>query len=128
SELDRAEAVVREDVDQIFGVYRLNEFDRAGDPLTQPRAFNYWRPQPGGSGTSLAGNPRRVKGLRVGLGRGVPVVIVASAGENIITLGALAKPRVFFSDSAASADAIAGTSAPQPVKTYYYAIVGVDVF
>jgi hypothetical protein len=125
---DRAEAVISEDVDKIFGVYRASEFDGSGNPLNQPRAFNYWRPQADGSGTDLAAGPRRVKGLRVGLGRGAPIVVVARVGGNTRAFGALKTGRISFSDSAADADAVGGTHSPQPSTTYYYAIVAVDIF
>ena len=36
-----------------YGLAQL-EFDAGSDPLNQPRAFNYWRPQANGSGTDLA--------------------------------------------------------------------------
>jgi len=124
---DRAEIPLPEETEQIFGVYRLSEFNAAGNPVNQPGAFNYWRPV--AKGSTLAAAPRRVKGLRVGLGRGVPVVVVAQiAGANQL-LGTLQSRRISFIDEAGSADAIAGTTPPQSASTtYYYAVVAVDIF
>jgi hypothetical protein len=125
---DRAEAVVPEKVNKIFGVYRTSEFDAGSDPLNQPRAFNYWRPQTDNSGTNLEVASRGVKGLRVGLGRGQPVVVVARSGGSTRVFGALATRRISFTDSATSADAIAIMHPPKPATTYFYAIVAVDIF
>ncbi|HEY1269143.1 MAG TPA: hypothetical protein VGH16_17925, partial [Candidatus Binatia bacterium] len=111
---------------QIFGVYRLSEFDRGADPLNQPGAFNYWRPVPKGSTIGTA--PQRAKGLRVGLGRGVPVVLVAEVNGNVTSIGAIGSRRLSFTDEAASPQAIAGTTEPAPGKTYYYIVVAVDIF
>jgi len=124
---DRAEIRLPDDTQEIFGVYRLSEFNAAGSPLNQPGAFNYWRPV--AKGSTLAAAPRRVKGLRVGLGRGVPVVVVAQIGGATQSLGTLQSLRISFADKSGNADAIAGTTPPQPApKTYYYAIVAVDIF
>jgi hypothetical protein len=124
---DRAEISLPDETEKVFGVYRLSEFNAAGDPLVQPGAFNYWRPVPKGS--TLAAGPRRVKGLRVGLGRGVPVVVVAQIGGVTQSLGTLQSRRISFVDKAGSADAISGTTPPQPSPTtYYYAVVAVDIW
>jgi hypothetical protein len=124
---DRAEIPLPDDTEEIFGIYRLSEFNSAGSPLNQPGAFNYWRPVPKGS--TIATAPRRVKGLRVGLGRGVPVVVVAQIGGATQALGTLQSRRISFVDKAGNADAIAGTTPPQPApRTYYYAVVAVDIF
>jgi hypothetical protein len=123
---DRAEIPLPDDTTKVFGVYRLSEFDSAANPQNQPGAFNYWRPVPKGS--TLANGPKRAKGLRVGLGRGVPVVVVGEINGNVTTLGAVASRRFSFTDEAGSAEAIAGTAEPAPAKTYYYAVVAVDIF
>jgi hypothetical protein len=124
---DRAEVLMPDNTEEILGVYRLSEFNSAGSLFNQPGAFNYWRPVPKGS--SLAAAPRRVKGLRVGLGRGVPVVVVAKIGGATQSLGTLQSRRISFVDKAGTANAIAGTMPPQPApKTYYYAVVAVDIF
>ena len=123
---DRAEIPLPDETQQIFGVYRLSEFNAAGNPLNQPGAFNYWRPV--AKGSTLAAAPRRVKGLRVGLGRGVPVVVVAQIAGATQSLGTLQSRRISFVDKAGNADAVVGTTPPQPAKTYYYAVVAVDIF
>jgi hypothetical protein len=123
---DRAEIPLPDDTEKIFAVYRLSEFNSAGDPLNQPGAFNYWRPV--AKGSRLAAAPRRAKGLRVGLGRGVPVAVVAQIDGATESLGTLTSRRISFVDETGNADAIAGTAAPQPAKTYYYAVVAVDIF
>jgi len=124
---DRAEVPVPDTTEKIFGVYRLSEFNAAGNPLDQPGAFNYWRPV--AKGSTLAAAPRRVKGVRVGLGRGCPVVVVAQVGGVTQSLGTLQSRRISFVDKAGSADAVVGTTPPQPSpKTYYYMVVAVDIF
>src|SRR5262249_51347060 len=123
---DRAEIPLPDGTTNVFGVYRLSEFDSAANPQNQPGAFNYWRPVPKGS--SLANAAQRAKGLRVGLGRGVPVVVVAEVNGNVMTLGAVASRRVSFTDETGNPDAIAGTAGPVPAKTYYYTVVAVDIF
>jgi hypothetical protein len=123
---DRAEIRLPVGSSQIFGVYRLSEFDRGADPLNQPGAFNYWRPVPKGS--TIATAPQRAKGLRVGLGRGVPVVVVAEVNGNVTSIGAIGSRRLSFTDQAGSPQAIAGTTEPAAEKTYYYIVVAVDIF
>jgi hypothetical protein len=124
---DRAEILLPDETEKILGVYRLSEFNAAGNPLNQPGAFNYWRPV--AKGSTLAAAPRRVKGLRVGLGRGVPVAVVAQIGGANQSLGTLQSRRISFVDEAGTADAVAGTMPPQSSpKTYYYAVVAVDIF
>ena len=46
---DRAEIPLPDETEKVFGVYRLSEFNAAGDALNQPGAFNYWRPVAKGS-------------------------------------------------------------------------------
>ena len=124
---DRAEIPLPDETEKIFGVYCLSEFNAAGDPLNQPGAFNYWRAV--AKGSTLAAAPRRAKGVRVGLGRGVPVVVVAQISGATQSLGTLNSRRISFVDEAGNADAIAGTTPPQPPpKTYHYTIVAVDIF
>src|ERR1051325_10890309 len=71
---------------------------------------------------------RRVKGLRVGLGRGVPVVVVAQIAGATQSLGVLQSRRISFVDKAGNAEVIPGTTPPQAAKTYYYTVVAVDIF
>ena len=73
-------------VDEVVGVYRLDEYD-GGDPLTQ-RAFNYWRPPPHGI-CQVTPDGARLEGLRVGVGDAVPVVVVVRSGATVHTLGTL---------------------------------------
>jgi hypothetical protein len=117
----------------VNGVYRASEFDASGDPLKQPRAFNYWRPPPTGISQLAASKPARLIGLRVGLGRGVPVVVVVTVGGDTRTLGALAARRAAFLDSGtpghpADASALPGWTPPPPEVPAYYAVVAVDRF
>src|ERR1051325_1683014 len=79
-------------------------------------------------GSTLAAAPRRVKGLRVGLGRGVPVVVVAQIAGATQSLGVLQSRRISFVDKAGNAEVIPGTTPPQAAKTYYYTVVAVDIF
>jgi hypothetical protein len=85
----------------VFGVYRLAEFDAQGDPLNQPKAFNYWRPPAsGGIAQLVVDTPTqaRVIGLRVGLGRAVAVVVVAEVAGATQVLGAMTARRAAFVD------------------------------
>jgi hypothetical protein len=77
--------------------------------------------------------PARLIGLRVGLGRAVPVVVVATVESSTRALGALPTRRAAFLDAGTAgqpADAAALPSwAPPPARaTSYYAVVAVDRF
>jgi hypothetical protein len=120
---------------EVLGVYRAAEFDPGGDPLNQPRAFNYWRPPPGGIAQLVTGPgaPARLIGLRVGLGRAVPVVVVATVGGSTRALGALPARRAAFLDAGtaghpAAAAALPGWAPPPAGAPLYYAVVAVDRF
>jgi hypothetical protein len=89
--------------DEILGVYRLDEFDPA-TPGNQPGAFNYWIPGAAGGTAQLVtdttGQPTTssVTGLRLGLGRGVPVAVVASYAGVVRVIGSQPVLRIAFID------------------------------
>jgi hypothetical protein len=91
--------------EEILGVYRLAEFDPS-TPETQPGAFNYWIPGSAGgtaqlvSDTSSSPATSRITGLRLGLGRGVAVAVVASYAGTIKVIGGLPVLRTAFVDGA----------------------------
>ena len=127
--------------DQILGVYRLDEFAPA-TPTAQPGAFNYWIP-----GTSVgtaqlvtdtAVQPRnsRVTGLRLGLGRGVAVVVVASYAGVVRVIGLQSVLRTAFVDGLQPGSSTATPADPNAAPSWTpatagespcYAIVAVDV-
>jgi hypothetical protein len=127
--------------DEILGVYRSDEFNPA-TPNSQSGAFNYWIPGTAGGTAQLITdttvNPAtsRVTGLRLGLGRGVAVVVVASYAGVVRVIGSQPVLRAAFVDgiqpgSATSAPADPNASpswtAPAAGKSQSYAIVAVDV-
>jgi hypothetical protein len=103
--------------EEILGVYRLAEFD-SGAPETQPGAFNYWIPGSAGgtaqlvSDTSASPVSSRVTGLRLGLGRGVAVAVVASYAGTVKVIGGLSVLRTAFVDGT-----IPGSSPAVPADT-----------
>jgi hypothetical protein len=130
--------------DEVLGVYRLDEFDAAGAPQSQPQAFNYWLPDTGsGDGTaqvitvgSGATARSRITGLRLGLGQGVPAVVVARYATAVRALGVLPVRRVAFVDAAVTgttpaapsdANAITGWTPPDLTATNFYTVVAVDI-
>jgi hypothetical protein len=133
--------------EEILGVYRLDEFAVESPPQTQPQAFDYWRPDTGtGSGTAQVSTTgsgstatSRITGLRVGLGRSVPVVVVARYGNLVRVLGSLGPAglrRLAFVDATlvgsappAPADtrAARGWTAPDATATNFYTVVAVDI-
>jgi len=130
--------------DEILGVYRLDEFAAAAPPQSQPQAFNYWLPDTGsGDGTaqvitvgSGAAARSRITGLRLGLGQGVPAVVVARYGATVRALGTLPVRRVAFVDAAvtgtnpatpADANAVTGWTPPDLTATSFYTVVAVDI-
>lgn len=127
--------------DEILGVYRLDEFNPA-TPTSQPGAFDYWIPGAAGGTAQLvtdtAAKPAtsRVTGLRLGLGRGVAVIVVASYAGVVRVIGSQPVLRTAFVDgiqpgsaSAAPADPNASPwwTAPPAGQAPSYAIVAVDV-
>jgi len=118
--------------DTINGVYRLSDYVQALGPTGQ-RAFNYWTP-PGVGGiaqvVTTSATQSRLKGLRIGLGRGVPVVVVAMWAGKVQALGVVPNRRAAFLDSAPAGDpnAIAAAGAPNTTAPNAYAVVSVDIF
>jgi hypothetical protein len=127
--------------DEVLGVYRLAEFD-PGTPQSQPGAFNYWIPGSAGGTAQLVSNTSatpatsRVTGLRLGLGRGVPVAVVARYGGAVKVIGAQPVLRAAFVDGAqpgapppVPADPNAAPSwSPVPIgQAPSYAVVAVDI-
>ena len=127
--------------DEILGVYRLDEFDPA-TPSAQPGAFNYWIPGSAGGTAQLVTDTvvkpatSRVTGLRLGLGRGVPVVVVASSAGAVRVIGTQPVLRIAFVDGAqpgsvppAPADPNAAPSwtAVPAGQSPSYSIVAVDI-
>ena len=89
--------------DEILGVYRLDEFDPT-TPASQPGAFNYWIPGAAGGTAQLVTDTTakpatsRVTGLRLGLGRGVAAVVVASYAGVVRVIGSQPVLRIAFID------------------------------
>lgn len=123
--------------DQVSAVYRLAEFDAASPPLNQPQAFNYWTPPAvGGIAQLVVDSPTRSRltGLRIGLGRGVPVVVVAIWHGQAKVLGQVSVRRAGFIDGTypngnpMDPNAIAGAAAPSTTAMNAYAVVAVDIY
>jgi hypothetical protein len=125
--------------DEILGVYRLADFDPSTPP-TQPGAFNYWIPGTAGGTAQLVTDTSggtvtsRVTGLRLGLGRGVGVAVVASYGGVVRVVGAQPVLRAAFVDGALGAPTTPAdqNATPQwtvvpPGQAPCYAVVAVDV-
>jgi hypothetical protein len=127
--------------DEIVGVYRLDAFDPT-TPNNQPGAFNYWVPAAAGgtaqlvTDTTVQPATSRVTGLRLGLGRGVAVVVVASYAGVVRVIGSQPVLRIAFVDGVqpgaappAPADANAAPSwtAAAAGESPCYAIVAVDI-
>jgi hypothetical protein len=118
--------------DTINGVYRLSDYVQALGPMGQ-LAFNYWTP-PGVGGiaqvVTTSATQSRLKGLRIGLGRGVPVVVVATWAGKVQALGVVPNRRAAFLDSAPASDpnAIPAVPAPSTTAPNAYAVVSVDIF
>jgi hypothetical protein len=122
--------------DQVNGVYRLSDYVPALGPLGQ-LAFNYWTPPGvGGIAQVKTSSPTqsRLTGLRIGLGRGVPVVVVATWKGSVKVIGLVPVRRAGFVDGASSTgnpldpNAIPGVSAPNATALNAYAVVAVDIF
>jgi hypothetical protein len=126
--------------DEILGVYRLDEFNPT-TPTSQPGAFNYWIPGSAGGTAQLVTDTTakpatsRVTGLRLGLGRGVAVIVVASYAGVVRVIGSQPVLRIAFVDgiqpgsTSAAADPNASPmwTAPPTGESPSYAIVAVDV-
>jgi hypothetical protein len=120
----------------IFGVYRLSEFGSNGDPLSQPNAFNYWRPPAAGGVAQLvvdSPTQARVIGLRAGLGRSVAVVVVSQVAGATRVIGALAARRAAFVDGPLGAtskplDGNALRTWTASSANHFYAVAAVDIF
>ena len=127
--------------DEILGVYRLDKFDPA-TPSAQPGAFNYWIPGSAGgtaqlvTDTTVKPATSRVTGLRLGLGRGVPVVVVASSAGVVRAIGTQPVPRIAFVDGTQPGSAPPTPADPNAAPSWTavpagqspsYSIVAVDV-
>ncbi len=123
--------------DQVNGVYRLSDFDASKPPLGQ-LVFNYWTPPAVGGIAQVVTAPNsqqsRLTGLRIGLGRGVPVVVVATWRNNVRVIGTVKVRRAGFVDGltpgGAPLDPNAIPNAPAPGATSLnaYVVVAVDIF
>jgi hypothetical protein len=124
--------------DTVNGIYRLTDYQASKPALSQP-GFNYWTPPPpNGTGIAqlIAGSPTqsRLTGLRVGLGRGVPVVVVATWGTTVKVLGLAGNRRAAFTDGVNASNqpldpnAIAAAPAPSTTALNYYAVVAIDIY
>jgi hypothetical protein len=126
--------------DEILGVYRLADFD-PGTPESQPGAFNYWIPGPAGgtaqlvTDTSVTPATSRVTGLRLGLGRGVAVAVVARYAGAVRVIGTQPVLRAAFVDGVlpatppkpADPNAAPSWSRVPPGQAPCYAVVAVDI-
>jgi hypothetical protein len=122
--------------DEINGIYRLTDFSASAAPLSQP-GFNYWTtPTVGGIAQMVTDSPTqtRLTGLRIGLGRGVPVVVVATWSGQVRVLGQVPNRRAAFIDGVNGSNtpldpnAIAAAPAPSATAPNAYAVVSVDIF
>jgi hypothetical protein len=121
--------------DAVNGIYRLSEFQADAPPLAQP-AFNYWTPPPGSIAEVKTDSPTqtRLTGLRVGLGRGVPVVVVATWAGEVRVIGSVPLRRAGFVDGVNSGgkplDPNSLPNVPPPAVNLAnnYAVVAVDIF
>ena len=120
--------------DQVNAVYRLSDYiTTPGKPQV---GFNYWTTPVSGLPAVVQSLPTqtRLTGLRIGLGRGVPVVVVATWGGVKKALGVVPIRRAGFVDVVSSpstpADPNAIAAAPPPSTTApnFYTVVAVDIF
>ena len=119
--------------DEVNGVYRQSDYIvMAG--ATQI-GFNYWTP-PVSTLPAVVSTPTqtRLTGLRIGLGRGVPVVVVATWSGVKKAIGVVPIRRAGFVDAVSSAstpadpNAIAAAPPPSATAPNFYAVVSVDIF
>ena len=122
--------------DSVNGVYRLDQYNASLGPLNQI-AFNYWTPpSTGGIAQVAATNPPyvRLTGLRIGLGRGIPVVVVATYRGQAKTFGLVPVRRAGYTDGVLSTGApvdpntLTGAPPPSVNLPNAYAVVSVDIF
>jgi hypothetical protein len=122
--------------DRLIGVYRLTDYLPGLGPQEQV-GFNYWTsPASGGIAQVVSSSPTqtRLTGLRIGLGRGVPVVVVAAWGAAVRVLGFVQNRRAGFIDAASASgqpvdpNTVPGSAAPNAAALNAYAIVAVDIF
>ena len=121
--------------DAIDAVYRLSDYQASRAPLDQPQAFNYWTPpKRGGIAQLVVDGPgqARIKGLRIGLGRRVPVVVVVSSAGAPQVLGDVGVRRLSLTDGVSSGapldpDASSVYAPPAATGSNFYAVVAVDV-
>ena len=122
--------------DEVNGVFRLSDYAPALGPLGQ-LAFNYWTPPivNGIAQIQTSSNTQsRLTGLRIGLGRGVPVVVVATWNGSVKVLGLVPTRRAGFVDSVSPSgnqldpNPIPGYTAPNAAALNAYAVVAVDIF
>ena len=120
--------------DEVNAVYRLSDYI-VTPGATQP-GFSYWTPPVSGLPAVVQTSPTQTRliGLRIGLGRGVPVVVVATWNGTQKAIGVVPNRRAGFVDATSSAtvpadaNAIAGAPPPSATGTNFYAVVSVDIF
>jgi hypothetical protein len=121
--------------DEVNAVYRLSDYDASRAALDQPQAFNYWTPPSTGGIAQLvtdSATQSRITGLRIGLGRRVPVVVVATFAGVPQVMGAPPARRATFQDGLSAGGQpldpnVLGNYSP-PGSTSAYAIVAVDSY
>jgi hypothetical protein len=119
---------------EILAVHRASEYRDTSPPHDQPQAFNYFTaPNRGGIATLVPGPPARITGLRVGLGRGATVVVVARVASVVQVYGVLPAPRATYVDGAAGVlpldrSTLAGRAPTNGQSAAAYALVAVDRF
>jgi hypothetical protein len=122
--------------DAVNGVYKLSDYAPALGPAGQ-LAFNYWTPPAVGGIAQVktsSAKQSRLTGLRIGLGRGVPVVLVATFAGSVKVFGLVPVRRAGFVDGVTAGgkplDTNAILAAPPPNATALnaYAVVAVDIF
>lgn len=122
--------------DEVNGVFRLSDYAPALGPAGQ-LAFNYWTPPAVGGIAQVQSSSEtqsRLTGLRIGLGRGVPVVVVATFAGRVKVAGLVPVRRAGFVDGVTAggnpldSNAIPGAPAPSATALNAYAVVAVDIF
>jgi hypothetical protein len=121
--------------DKVNGVFRLSDYAPALGPAGQ-LAFNYWTPPTAGIAQVKSSSTKqsRLTGLRIGLGRGVPVVVVATFAGSVKVFGLVPVRRAGFVDGVTDsgkpldANAISGAPPPNATAVNAYAVVAVDIF
>jgi hypothetical protein len=121
--------------DAVNGIYRLSEF-QVGQPPQAQSAFNYWTPPGAGIAQIVTDSPTqtRLTGLRIGLGRGVPVVVVATWQGQVRVIGSVPLRRAGFVDGVNAGgnpldpNSLPGGAPPSVNLPNSYAVVAVDIF